>query len=370
MIPVSTPLIGDLEEELVVDCIRTGWISSEGQYVKDFEKSCATYAGVKHGIAVSNGTTALKVALECLDLNEGDEVIMPTFTIISCALAIIEVGAIPVLVDSDPETWCMDVNQIEAKITSKTKAIMAVHMYGHPVDMDPILELAKKYNLFTIEDNAESHGSEYKGKKCGGISDISIHSFYANKLVTTGEGGMVLTNSDLFADKARSLRNLCFRSDRRFYHTEIGHNYRMTNIQAAIGLAQMKRLEGFVLRKREMAQMYNEAFKDLPLQLPVNKEWAKNNYWMYSLLLNDEVSADAEVFTKKLIEQGVESRLFFMGMHEQPVLQKLGLFKGEAYPISERMTQRGFYIPSGQAITNDQIKTVIRVVKETIREFI
>ncbi len=224
MIPVNEPLLNEQALKYVEECVRTGWISSEGRFIQEFENKWAAYCGMDYGVAVSNGTTALEVAVACLGLGPGDEVIMPTFTIISCALAIIEAGAIPVLVDSDPRTWCMDVRQVKDKITSRTRAIMPVHMYGHPVDMDPLLMLAREHNLFIIEDAAEAHGAEYKGRLAGGIGDLSCFSFYANKIITTGEGGMVLAKRADHAERLRSMRNLCFRQDCRFYHTELGHN--------------------------------------------------------------------------------------------------------------------------------------------------
>jgi perosamine synthetase len=358
IIPVSEPLLDIKEETYILDCVRTGWISSEGKYVKRLEDLCSDYCGVKHGIAVNTGTAALQVALSCLELEKGSEVIMPSFTIISCAIAVIEAGAVPVLVDSDPETWTMNVQDIESRITPKTKAIMAVHIYGHPVDMDPLLQLAKKHGLYIIEDVAEGHGAEYKGKKCGSLSDISIFSFYANKLVTTGEGGMVLTNSDKLAARAVSLRNLFFNNERRFIHEEIGHNYRLSNLQAAVGCGQFEKLEQFIDRKREVAYLYNEKLKDLPLQLPIEKEWAKNIYWMYSIVLEDEIKISPEEIAALMLKEGIQTRPFFIGMHEQPVFKKMGLFLGENYPVCEKISRRGFYLPSGQAITNDQIETV------------
>ena len=363
-IPVSETIMGEIEEQFLIDCIRTGWVSSEGKYVKEFERKCAEYCSMEQGIAVSNGTSALQVAVQCLPIGEGDEIIMPTFTIISCVIAIIEAGATPVLVDCDPETWTMNVEDIEKKVTSKTKGIMAVHIYGHPVDMDPILHLANKNNLYVIEDVAEAHGAEYKERKCGGLSDVSVLSFYANKLITTGEGGMILTKDSEFAERAKSLRNLCFRSDRRFYHTEIGHNYRMSNIQAAVGVAQLTRLEGFISRKREMAEIYNEKLKDLPLQLPIEKDWAKNIYWMYAIVLDDTAKFEADNFIKLLMQKQVQSRPFFLGMHEQPALNKMGLFVGESYPVCEKISRKGLYLPSGQAITNRQIERVCKAVHE------
>ena len=360
LIPVSEPLLGKEEETNLIECISTGWISSEGPFVKKFEKICARYCQVQEGIAVSSGTAALQVALRALSLKKGDEVIMPSFTIISCAIAIIEAGATPVLVDCESETWTMDVEQVKKKITARTKAIMAVHIYGHSVDMDPLLSLAKEHNLYVIEDAAEAHGAEYKGRKCGSLSDISILSFYANKLITTGEGGMVLTNNQEFAAKARLLRNMYFIPEKRFYHTDIGHNYRMTNLQAAVGVAQMKQIDEFVERKRRMARLYNELLCDLPIQLPNEKQWAKNVYWMYGIVLNNEVSLDTYQCMQKLLEKGIETRSFFIGMHEQPIFHKSGFFQNESYPVSERISRRGFYLPSGQAITDQQITYIAK----------
>ena len=242
-IPVNEPALDENAFKYVEECLKTGWISSSGKFIQAFEQKWAQYCGMDYGVAVCNGTAALEAAMACLDLQPGDEVILPTFTIISCALAVIEAGATPVLVDSNPRTWCMDVQQAAEKISPRTRAIMPVHIYGHPVEMQPILELAEKHGLSIIEDAAEAHGAEYKGRKAGSFGDMSCFSFYANKIITTGEGGMVLTKSAALAERLRSQRNLCFREDRRFFHTELGHNYRMTNIQAAIGISQLETIE-------------------------------------------------------------------------------------------------------------------------------
>jgi perosamine synthetase len=367
MIPVSEPLISEKELQYVTECLKTGQISSAGKYVEEFEKKWAEYCGMKYGVAVSSGTAALQVAVKCLDLAPGDEVIMPTFTIISCALAIIYNGLKPVLVDSNPNTWTMDVLHIEDKITEKTRAIMPVHIYGHPCDMEPIWGLAKKYNLIVIEDAAEAHGAEYKGKKCGGLGDISCFSFYANKIITTGEGGMILTNNEEYAEKAKSFRNLCFRKERRFYHTEMGNNFRLTNLQAAIGLAQLERIEELIEKKRWIGKMYTERLKDLEgVQLPIEEPWAKNVYWMYGIVLDENIGMDAKEFARRLYEQGIETRPFFLGMHEQPVFQKMGLFKGEHYPVAERIARQGLYLPSGLTLTEEQIEKVVEAVRKLI----
>jgi perosamine synthetase len=374
MIPVNEPLIGDREIQYVMDCLKTGWISSAGKYIEEFEQKWAAYCGMKYGIAVSNGTTALQVAARCLGLEPGDEVIMPTFTIISCALAVVECGAVPMLVDSDPRTWCMDVSQIEIKITPRTRAIMPVHIYGHPVDMDPLLDLAEKHGLVIIEDAAEVHGAEYLSrrdgvnpiwKRCGGMGHISTFSFYANKLITTGEGGMVLTNDPGYAERLRSLRNLCFRRERRFYHTELGYNYRLTNLQAALGLAQLERFDEIVAKKRWMGQAYTERLRGVPgVQLPVEEPWAKNVYWMYGLVLDKDTGMDAIEFAHRLREAGVDTRPFFLGMHEQLVFQQRGLFQGEHYPVAERIARQGLYLPSGLALTESQLHQVCEAVRK------
>jgi perosamine synthetase len=365
-IPVSTPdVAGGNEQSYTDDCLRTGWISSEGAYVRKFEQAWADYCSMAEGIAVSSGTAALEVALRCLPLESGDEVIMPSFTIISCANAVIEAGAKPVLVDCVEDTWAIDTSAIEEKITARTRAIMVVHIYGHPVDMDPVAAIAKKHGLFVIEDAAEAHGALYRGKPCGGLADISIFSFYANKIITTGEGGMVLTNSPEFAERARSLRNLCFTPERRFLHAEMGHVYRMTNIQAAIGLAQVERLETFVDKKRDIARIYGELLGDITdVQLPVERSWAKNVYWMYGIVLGDSHRLDADGAMGELRTRNIDSRAFFLGMHEQPALWGRGLFKGETYPITERIARRGFYIPSGLLLNAAQQETVAGALRD------
>ena len=289
MIPVNEPALGERELELVAACVRTGWVSSAGRYLDEFERRWAEYCGMKHGVAVSSGTAALDVAVSCLRLQPGDEVILPSFTIVSCAQAVTKHGGLPVLVDCDPDTWCLDIEHVAARVTPRTRAIMVVHMYGHPVDMDPLRELADRHGLVLIEDAAEAHGAEYKGRRCGGLGDISCFSFYANKIITTGEGGMLLTDRDDWATHARSYRNLCFRSERRFYHEELGENYRMTNLQAALGVAQLDRIGQIVARKRAMAAAYTERLQSCTaLQLPTEREWARSTFWMYGVVSRDE----------------------------------------------------------------------------------
>lgn len=373
MIPVNEPLLDGNELKYLSECIKMGWVSSEGPFVRQFEEQFSQRLGRKHGIALCNGSVALDVAFAALGIRNGDEIIMPTFTIISCATAAIRAGAKPILVDSDPITWNMDAKQLKAKVEDeievkgnrKIKAIMVVHIYGLPCDMNPILKIAEKYNLKIIEDAAEMHGQTYEGKPCGSFGDLSTFSFYPNKHMTTGEGGMVLTDDDCLAERCRSLRNLCFKPPRRFVHDEIGWNYRMSNLQAALGVAQLERLDEFVRRKRLMGKRYTEMLADIPgLQLPLqHTEYADNIYWVYGIVLKDNVSFDAEEAMKLLLHHKIGTRPFFWPMHEQPVFRNMNLFSNETYPVSEKIARRGFYIPSGLALTENQINKAAETIR-------
>lgn len=378
MIPVNEPLLNGNEKKYLNECIDTGWISSEGPFVKKFEEQFAATVGRKYGIAVANGSVALDVAVTAAGIGKGDEVIMPAFTIISPAASVVRAGGIPVLVDSDHVTWNMDVeklkikieDEIEGKGNKNLKAITVVHIYGLPVDMDPILKVADRYGLKIIEDAAEMHGQTYKGKPCGSFGDISIFSFYPNKHITTGEGGMVLTDDDGIAERLRSLRNLCFLPQRRFVHEELGWNFRMTNLQAALGVAQLERIDEFIARKRRMGILYTELLKDVPgIELPLAKtDFAQNIYWVFGIVLKDEVPFDAETMANKLAAYKIGTRPFFWPMHEQPVFQRMGLFNGERYPVAEKLARRGLYIPSGLALTDQQIEKVAEKIKEILKE--
>ena len=368
IIPVNTPLLDGNEKKYLTQCIETGWISSEGPFITEFEEKFAKKMGRKHGIAVCNGTAAIDAAIEALEIGPGDEVIMPTFTIISCIAQIVRNGGKPVLVDSDPITWNMDSMSVESKITKNTKAIMLVHIYGMPVDVDPILELAKRYGLKVLEDAAEMHGQTYKNKPCGSFGDISIFSFYPNKHITTGEGGMILTDDDEIAEACKSLRNLCFKPENRFVHDRLGWNLRMTNMQAALGLAQLERLDEFVQRKKKMGRIYTELFKDLPhAQLPVvANEYAENIYWVYGLLI-DASWGDGRKIMNQLAKKGIGTRPFFYPMHLQPILREKGLFADEQYPVAENMYKQGFYIPSGLALTENDMEQVAKAVISVLK---
>jgi perosamine synthetase len=365
-VPVNEPLLDGNEKKYLNECIDTGYVSSEGPFVKKFENKLAEYFGRKYAIAVANGTVAIDIAIDALDIKEGDEVIMPTFTIISCVCGLLRKGCKPVFIDQESDTWNMDVTQIENKITSKTKAIMVVHIYGLPVDMNPILQLSEKYHLKVIEDAAEMHGQEYYGKKCGSFGDISTVSFYPNKHITTGEGGMVFTDSEILADRCRSLRNLCFIPEQRFIHYELGYNARMSNLQAAVGLAQLERIEEFIVKKRHIGELYHERLSGISsIQLPLVKtKYAKNIYWVFGLVINIDYKLDAKSVMNELARCGIGTRPFFWSLHEQPILHKYGYKSKESFPVSEHLSRKGFYLPSGLAITEKQIDFVSSKVAE------
>jgi len=360
-VPVNEPLLNGNEKKYLIECIDTGWISSDGPFIKKFEDNLSHYFGRKYAIAVSNGTVAIDIAIDALDLQEGDEVIMPTFTIISCITGILRKRCIPVFVDQDSETWNMDVSQIESKITPRTKAIMVVHIYGLPVDMNPVLDIAKKYNLKVIEDAAEMHGQEYNGKKCGSFGDISTVSFYPNKHITTGEGGMIFTDDDKLAERCRSLRNLCFIPEQRFIHHELGYNARMSNLQAAVGLAQLERIEQSILKKRQIGHFYQDKLKDIDtIHLPVAEaEYAKNIYWVFGIVLKNANLSQTQSLMAELSKRGIGTRPFFWCLHEQPVLKKFGITVTDSFPVAENLSRCGFYIPSGLAITEEQMEYVV-----------
>ena len=365
MIPVCIPFIGKKELEYVTDCLKTNWISSKGKYVEEFENKFAKYCDCKYGITTTNGTAALHLALASLDIKKGDEVIVPAFTMISSVFAIVYCGAKPVLVDAEPETWNININKIEEKITDKTKAIMPVHIYGHPCNMNPILEIADEYDLYVVEDAAEVHGGEYNGVKTGGIGNVGCFSFYANKILTTGEGGMIVTNDKKIAEKAKLLKDLAFSKERRFLHTDIGFNYRMTNIQAAIGLAQFEKIDKLIEMRRNNAQLYNSLLKDVKgITLPVEKDYAKNVYWMYSILIENNFGMSRDKLMDELQKKGIETRTFFIPIHQQPVFQDMDLFKNEQYPIAEDISEKGMYLPSSSGLKKKEITFICDTIKE------
>lgn len=365
-IPVCEPdLSGDAVSK-VVEAITSGWISGyKGKYIDEFERRFAEYCECRYGITTTSCATAMLLTLESLGIGKGDEVITTAFTMIATVSAIIHAGATPVLVDVEPDTWNIDPEKIEAKITKRTKAIMPVPIYGHPVDIVRIREVADKHGLPIIEDAAEAIGAEYYGKRVGAMSDAACFSYYINKTITAGEGGMVVTSLDSLNIMARRLKGYDTDPDNRFIHEKLGFNYRMTNIQAAVGCAQMDRIEYFVGMKRAIAWQYLRRLKDLGwLQMPVEKEWAKNSYWVFSVLVNPEAKVNRDMLTTKLKEAGVETRNFFVPMNLQPALLNLGLFRGESYPVSEDISKRGLYLPNGTTLTGRQIDYVCDWIKE------
>jgi len=321
LIPVCEPTLGGNEMKYVQQAIETNWISSAGRFIRDFEARFAELCGVQYGIACANGTVAMHLAMATLGLEAGDEVIIPTFTMIATANAVTYCGAKPVLVDMEPDYWQMDLNQVEAKITPRTKAIVPVHIYGHPTDMDALMALAEKHGLMVIEDAAEAHGAEYKGRRTGGLGHAAGFSFYGNKIITTGEGGMVTTNDRTLAQLAWNLRDHAFSHERHFWHKFVGFNYRMTNLQAAVGLAQVEQLDGFVAARRRNAAEYNCRLYGIPgIRTPAEAPWAKNVYWMYGIMVDEtEYGMSRDALRRVLADHGIETRTFFIPMHCQPV---------------------------------------------------
>ena len=367
MIRVSEPLVGNLEIKRVSNAIKSGYVSSSSPGVIKFEKQWAKYCGRKYGVSLTNGTVALELAIKILGLKNKDEIIMPSNTIISCAMAAVYNNLKIVPVDCHFDNWCIDENKIEKKITKKTKAILFVNIFGHPSNINKLKKLAKKYKLYLIEDAAESHGSKYKGKKCGSFGDISTFSFYANKLITTGEGGMLLTNNKKFFEKAKYFRNLCFEKKDRFKHFNLGYNLRMSNLQAEVGIAQIKRINFFIKKKINMAKFYNKSFKNISmLQLPKTEKWAFNTFWMYGVLIKNK-KVTAKYFMKELKKYGIESRPFFYGIHMQPALKGYLKYKNDL-KNTEYLSKYGFYLPSGLNLTQSQLykvkKSVFKICKK------
>jgi perosamine synthetase len=362
-IPVAEPVLTGNELAYVSDCITSGWVSSIGQYVTRFEQEFAHFCGAKHGIATSNGTTALHLALAVLGIGPGDEVIVPSLTFVATASTVVYTGAKPVFADSEPRTWNLDPDDVARKITPATRAIIPVHIYGHPADMDAIKAVAREHNLSIIEDAAEAHGAEYKGQRVGGIGQMGAFSFYGNKIVTTGEGGMLVTNDDDLADKARQLRDHAMSPTRRYWHPTIGYNYRLTNIQAALGVAQMERIEEFIARKRAIAARYCELLHGTPgLSMPVEEPWAKNVYWMFSMLVDENLGISRDDLMIHLKTRGVDSRPFFYPIHTMPPYAT-----GHPLPVAERVARQGINLPSSVALTDDDIRRIVRAIHEAAR---
>ena len=364
MIPVNAPLITSAAKKLVNKALSEGWISSSGPYVEQFEAEFAKLIGVQHAVAVSSGTAALHVALLSLGIGVGDEVIVPGFTMAATWTAVLYTGAKPIFVDVTSDTYTIDPKLIEKAITKHTKAIIPVHIYGHPADMDPIMDLAKKYKLFVVEDAAEAHGATYRGITVGSIGDLNAFSFYANKIITTGEGGMITTNSRELATAAARYRDLCHSASKRFIHDDLGYNYRLTSLQAALGLAQLPTLASLLTKKTSMAAAYQKGLSDIPgIILPTTMSWATNVYWMYAIRVDEtKFGMTKDQLRSTLLEQGIDTRDFFYPPSVQPVLRSQNLGR-EFLPISETIAKDGFYLPSGLALTPAQIKEVCATIR-------
>ena len=360
MIPIAEPSLGEEELNNVVEAVKSGWISSKGKFIPEFEENFAHYCGMKHGVATCNGTVALHLALAALGIGLGDEVIVPTLTFIATANAVKYTGAEPVFVDSHPDYWCIDPEKIEQMITARTKAIIPVHLYGHPCDMDPIMDVAKRHNLYVIEDAAEAHGAQYKGRKVGSFGDIACFSFYGNKIITTGEGGMCVTNSKQLAERMRILRDHGMNPHRRYWHDVVGFNYRMTNMQAAVGVAQLSKVDKFVEKRREIAGLYSSRLNGIEgIVLSPEMPWAKHVYWMYSILVQDNFGIDRDELMNRLELKGVETRPLFYPVHMMPPHKK-----SESIAVAEELSRKGVSLPSSINLTAEQVKYVADVIRE------
>ena len=362
-IPVAEPVLTGNELAYVSDCVTSGWVSSIGQYVTRFEQDFAHFCGVKYGIATSNGTTALHLALVALGIGPGDEVIVPSLTFVATANVVVYTAARPVFAESEPRTWNLDPVDVARKVTPTTRAIIPVHVYGHPADMDAINAIAAKHNLHVIEDAAEAHGAEYKGRRVGAIGRMGAFSFYGNKIITTGEGGMITTDDDALAGQMRQLRDHAMSPTRRYWHDAIGYNYRITNIQAALGVAQMERIQEFIARKRAIATLYDELLDGTPgLTLPVEEPWAKNIYWMYSILVGDSARVSRDELMTYLKACKIDSRPFFHPIHTLPPYAA-----GQSLPVAERLSRQGINLPSSTALTDDDVRRVARAIQEALQ---
>jgi perosamine synthetase len=363
-IPIAEPWLGEEELNNVVLAIKSGWISSQGEFILEFEKKFAQYCSVTHGIATSNGTVALHLALKALGIREGDEVIVPALTFIATANTVTYCNATPVFVDSHPVYWCIDPDRIEERITARTRAIVPVHLYGHPCDMDAIMNIAKKHNLYVIEDAAEAHGAFYGDRRVGSFGHINCFSFYGNKIISTGEGGMCLTDDEELATRMRILRDHGMNPNRRYWYDVVGFNYRMTNLQAAVGAAQVKKLDMLIARRRQLAAWYQEAFRDLVeremVTLPPDMPWAKSVYWMYSILVEDRFGAARDELINSLKERGIETRPLFYPLHLMPPYQHCD---SGAFPVAEEVGRKGINLPSGPRVTREQVIEIVDSIR-------
>ena len=367
LIPVALPKLNGNEKKYVNDCLDSAWISSIGKYIKEFEEKFAKFIGVKHAISCCNGTVALHLSLLAHDIKSGDEIIVPTLTYIATVNAIRYCGATPIFVDSEPETWNIDPKKIEKKITKKTKGIIVAHLYGHPVDMDPIIKIAKKYKLFIIEDAAEAHGAKYKNKLVGSIGHIGTFSFFGNKIITTGEGGMVVTNNNKLAEKIRILKGQGMDQSRRYWFIKVGYNYRMTNIQAAIGLAQLEKIKWHMDMRKKVAKLYYQNLKPLSqfIELPIEKEWASHSFWMFSIFLKNSVNISRDKFMQLLQKEGIDTRPVFYPVTDMPPYKNTN----DEFPVAKKISARGINLPTHAGLKKQDIQYIADIIKRYCFQF-
>ncbi len=358
-LPLTEPSLGADELRYLSDCIQSGWVSSAGPFVQAFETAFAGFCGVSHAVATASGTAALHLALLALGVGPGDEVLVPTLTFVATANAVSHTGALPVFIDSERNSWTIDPDQLEKAITPRTKAVIPVHLYGHPAEMDRILEVAARHQLAVIEDASEAHGARYKGKRVGGLGDVAAFSFYGSKIITTGEGGMVVTDRADLAEKMQVLRDHGRSRENRYEHPVRGFNYRMSNVQAALGLAQMKRIDEHVTAKRRIAQAYGQALCNIPgLTLPPQATWAENVYWLYSILVDKRLfGATRDGLVSKLWNLGIEARPIFFPLHRQPIYQT-----GQSLPVAEQLAEQGISLPSSTRLGDQELERVVQAI--------
>lgn len=360
-IPISQPTITQKEIDYVTDAVTSGWVSSLGRYIDSFEEKFAAYCGIEHAVATSNGTTALHLALVALDIKAGDEVIIPDLTFVATANAVKFTGAEPVIVDIDEQTLCISPQAIENAITSKTKAIIPVHLYGHPANMVEINKIAQKYNLLVVEDAAEAHGAEVNGQKVGGLGKVGVFSFYGNKIITSGEGGMITTNDEGLYHRLKHLRDHAMSKEKRYWHTEVGFNYRMTNLQAALGVAQFERIDEILGKKAEIFEWYQNFLNGIKgIRLNHQASWAKNVYWMVCLELDGYAENQRDELIKKLKTKGIDSRPYFYPISDMPMYESVNT------PVCHKVYQRGLNLPSYYDITKTQVEQVCKQLKGLI----
>ncbi len=363
LIPIAEPSLGEEEFNNVAEAIRSGWISSQGKFILEFEQKFARYCGVRHGVATSNGTVALHLALKALGIGEGDEVLVPTLTFIATANTVTYCNARPVLVDSDPKCWCIDPSRIEERISSRTKAIIPVHLYGHPCDMDAIGDIARRHGLNVIEDAAEAHGALYRDRRVGSFGQVNCFSFFGNKIISTGEGGMCLTDDEDLARRMKILRDHGMNPNKRYWYDVVGFNYRMTNLQAAVGTAQVDKLDRLVGRRRQMAQWYNDAMSPLAqrglITRPPEMPWAKSAYWMYSILLEDGFGISRDEMINALKDKGIETRPLFYPLHLMPPYQG---HDAMAFPVAEELSRKGLNLPSGPGVDEGEVARIVSAI--------